>query len=101
MPNGNVPHLWVEIPWIIDRRIEVMYLILNQLKDDWASLVKIGPDEAFRETLAKHVSAYVKKGVMPPEEISTAILNIADDVMAGRNVTLRAGDYIAIRNFMR
>jgi hypothetical protein len=38
---------------------------------------------------------------MPPEAIAPAILNMADDVMAGRQVSLRAGDYIAIQNFAR
>jgi len=38
---------------------------------------------------------------MPPPEIATAILNMADDFMAGRQVAMRSGDYLAIQNFIR
>ena len=30
-----------------------------------------------------------------------AILNLADDLMAGRSATLRAGDYVMLQNFAR
>jgi len=38
---------------------------------------------------------------MPPEEIAGPILNLADDFMNGREMTLKTGDYIALHNFMR
>ena len=38
---------------------------------------------------------------MPPEAIAPAVMNVADDVLAGRDVQLRAGDYIALQNFIR
>jgi hypothetical protein len=48
-----------------------------------------------------HVGAYLNKGVMPPEAIASAVINIADDFLAGREPVLRAGDYIAFQNFAR
>jgi hypothetical protein len=38
---------------------------------------------------------------MPPEEIAPTIMNLADDFAAGRQMCIRAGDYIAIQNYMR
>ena len=43
----------------------------------------------------------MQEGVTPPEDIASAIMNIADDLMSGRDITLRAGDYIAIQNHVR
>ena len=37
----------------------------------------------------------------PPSEIAGAIKNFSDDIACGREVVVRAGDYIAIHNFMR
>ena len=38
---------------------------------------------------------------MPPADIAPAILNMADDYIAGREVAIRAGDYISIQNHIR
>ncbi len=48
-----------------------------------------------------YAKAYIEKGEMPPADIAPAILNMADDYLAGRQVAIRAGDYIAIHNHMR
>jgi len=63
--------------------------------------VALGQDKAFNSLVETHVSAYIEKGVMPPAAIHGAILNIAEDMIAGRTPTLRAGDYIALRTFSR
>jgi hypothetical protein len=47
------------------------------------------------------VKAYVEEGKMPPPEIETAIMNAADDYLEGRDITLRAGDYIALQSYAR
>ncbi len=60
-----------------------------------------GNDKAFNTLIENHVSAYLEKGTMPPAPISGAILNIAEDVAAGRTPTLRAGDYIALQTYRR
>lgn len=87
-----------ELVW--KRKWWVMYLIVNdKVRIDDKVNAQI---EKFMDGVAlKHVRAYVDDGIMPPDAIAPAILNMADDVMAGRQVTLRAGDYIAIQNFAR
>lgn len=60
-----------------------------------------GKDVAFNRFVQGHISAYIEKGTMPPEAITGPILNMAEDVMAGREPTIRAGDYIALQNFRR
>jgi hypothetical protein len=87
--------------WVLDRRTWVMYLIINEKIRDLGKYVELKPDAKFEAYVTKHVKAYVEKNVMPPNEIAGAILNIADDQIAGRPMMLRAGDYIALQNFYR
>jgi hypothetical protein len=55
----------------------------------------------FNDFVLKYVNAYTSDGKMPPVEIAGAILNIADDLLSGREPTLKAGDYITIQNYMQ
>jgi len=87
--------------WILERWILVAYLIINWRVKELAERIRIRPERDFYEVVAEYVRAYVEKGVMPPEDIAPAILNLADDYMAGRTMNLRAGDYIAIQNHLR
>lgn len=93
----------VAIPaWIIKRRIEVMYLIINGwLNKVHEGMIHTAPDDNLYEIISKHTNAYLKDGVMPPAEIASTILNIIDDQKAGRKMTLRAGDYIALQTYLR
>jgi len=63
--------------------------------------IALGKDKAFNSLIETHVSAFLEKGTMPPAQISGAILNIAEDLVAGRTPTLRAGDYIALNSYKR
>jgi hypothetical protein len=97
-----IPKYFVSLPkWLIPRWWEVAYLIVGPLRDEWAELIEIKPDDRFSEVVTELVSAYVEKGKMPPDEIAPAILNLADDLMAGRKMSIRAGDYIAIQSHLR
>jgi hypothetical protein len=84
----------------------VAYLIIDVIRRHAAiekGLIKVvnGQDRVFTKLIQTHVAAYLEKGTMPPAEIAGPILNIAEDVMAGRPVVLKAGDYIALQNFRR
>jgi hypothetical protein len=87
--------------WVLDRRTWVMYLIINERIQDLVKFFELKPDAKFEESVKMHVKAYIEKNVMPPVEIAGAILNLADDQIAGRPMMLRAGDYIALQNFFR
>ena len=95
------------IPWqvatnILDRRTWIMYLqIRDGLRAEWERAVVIEPDGAFYARTQEIVHAYLEKGKVPPAEIAVPILNIADDVAGGRDVTIRAGDYIALQTYMK
>lgn len=94
--------IWIKREHILDRRTWVYYLIINEwVSEHLADLIKVEPDKRFFEVLGKHVEAYVQENQQPPEAIATVVMNVADDYMAGRDVVLRAGDYIALQNFMR
>ena len=64
-------------------------------------MIDARPDARFFEELNQHVEAYLDEGKAPPDAIASAVMNVADDVLAGRDVQLKAGDYIALQNFMR
>jgi hypothetical protein len=63
--------------------------------------VLTGKDTAFVKFVEGHVGAFIEKGTMPPAQIAAPIMNIAEDVIAGREVVMRAGDYIALESFRR
>jgi hypothetical protein len=58
-------------------------------------------DTRFIKMVNSHVNAFVENGTMPPAEIAAPILNMVEDIMAGREPTMRAGDYVALQNYMR
>ncbi len=91
----------VSIPsWILERKIRVLYLVI----DDWLHTDEVfqrAPDKEFYEFVAKNMNAYLHDGKMPPAEIAPAIMNLIDDQKSGRDLALRAGDYIALQNYMR
>lgn len=94
--------LFLQRELVMDRRIVLFYLILpsKELKR-MGPEIEVRPDERFYTVISKHVEAYVKDGKAPPKAIATAVLNAADDYLAGRDISLRAGDYIAVQNFAR
>jgi len=104
MSNGILGRrpVFIQRESILDRRIWVYYLIIvDKLAHQFDQALQARPDERFYETFSKHVEAYVKEGKAPPKAIETPVLNAADDYLAGRDITLRAGDYIAVQNFVR
>lgn len=89
---------------VLIRRVpsEVMYLIIiDQMLKKYRDLIVELPNERFDVMVRKEVVAHLVDGKEPAEEIRTAILNVADDMMAGRDLTLRAGDYVALMNYGR
>ena len=61
----------------------------------------VKPDASFNKAVTSYVKEYVEKGKMPPEAIAPAIMNLADDFASGREMNIRAGDYISIQNYLR
>ncbi|MFC1896279.1 hypothetical protein ACFL0Q_06415 [Thermodesulfobacteriota bacterium] len=77
-----------------------MYLIvIDKMLMKYRELIEVRPTEKFFDMVHKQVMRHVIDGKEPPMQIHSAIMNIADDMMAGREVTLRAGDYIALMNY--
>jgi len=80
----------------------VMYLvIIDKLLAKRADLLKVRPSEKFFDMLREQVVAHVAEGAEPPKEIASAIMNIADDIISHRDVTLKAGDYIALMSYAK
>lgn len=86
---------------MIFRKDWIKYLIIpshhNQLFDSGIEILK---DAQFSKVLENHVSAYIS-GETPPAEIAPVIMNLADDHLSGREVTLRAGDYVTLQSHFR
>lgn len=80
----------------------IMYLIVRDATlAEYRREIEVRPNEKFYDMVQKEVMAHVIDGKKPQEQILTALLNIEDDMMAGREVTMRAGDYIALMSYAR
>jgi hypothetical protein len=76
------------------------YLILNIDLGDLQELIERELPEKFTSTMASLVYGYMYENKMPPTEIAQTVLNVTEDMLAGRQVILRAGDYIAVQKYM-
>jgi hypothetical protein len=86
---------------IKERWCIVCYLIINWRVQELVEKAQWEIPVETYEVLATHLYNYVYKDEMPPVEIASTILNVADDFMRGKRVELRAGDYIALQGFVR
>lgn len=77
------------------------YLIINWRIDELVKRAEVRIPPEFYKEVAQHLYAYVYEDQMPPEEIAATILNVADDFVRGEPVRFRAGDYIALQDFLR
>ncbi len=99
MPPRWIEFVKVQIPKsIIDRKDWVRYLTLvNWHAKQLGDIVERVPDAAFTKFVEAQVQNYLK-GTAAPTAIQSAVMNIADDFISGRDVVLKAGDYIALQN---
>jgi hypothetical protein len=99
----DIKKLQITVPkWVFKRKTEVMYLVLGpDGLPKFKELLELGITDQLMEVVSKHVNAYIKEGAVPPAEIASPILNIADDMLSGRAPTIRTGDYIALQQFVR
>jgi hypothetical protein len=88
---------------VLNRREWVMYLAVpewvSKVKDN--KLISGKPSKEFYRFVVDQVNQYIFDNKEPEPEVATAIMNIADDYLAGRDQILRAGDYIAIQEYLR
>jgi hypothetical protein len=93
--------VWVEIPKI-PKKDWVKYLVLiDWHHDKLGDIVKGQPSEKFNEFVMATLQAYLDQSKMPSAAIMPAIMNLAEDQLAGREMTLRAGDYVALQQEFR
>ncbi len=87
---------------ILKRKDWIKYKIIP----DWRSklidehIIVGDPGKEFSDVVEQYVNAYIFNKKDPPAEIATAIMNIADDYLSGIEPVVRAGDYIAIQNYI-
>ncbi len=85
----------------VPRLMQIAYLILNVHTEHMFKDLDVRPSKQFNDVVGRYLDAYMSKGTMPPEDIAAPILNLADDLMAGKPMSLRAGDFIALNNHVR
>ena len=102
--NGRAK-IFVTLPkWLRKRWWEVAYLAppdWGVLRERFSNLTEVEPDEKFNQLISKSIEALVEKGELPPAAIAPTIMNMADDLAHGRQMTIRAGDYIALQGHLR
>jgi hypothetical protein len=84
----------------------VAYLIIDIFRqhpelENGLDRAVLGKDEGFNKFVTGQVQQYMEKGVKPPAAIAASVINIAEDIAAGRQPTMRAGDYIALQTAYR
>jgi hypothetical protein len=99
---GTYPRI-VRAQVLLDRKLIkdptwVMYLVIPEKLQVG---IKVLAPKAINTLINRYLGPYMEKGTRPPEQIAGAIMNVADDVMVGRQPTLRAGDYIALQTFAK
>jgi hypothetical protein len=88
--------------WIKELKWRVMYLYPPPVDfQDIRELLAQGARGRFLKEVQTHTKALLLNEKEPPEAIAGAIRNFADDIAAGREVTVRAGDYIAVQNYIK
>ena len=93
-----MPRYW-RVPIKFDPTIVMYLVIVDHLAVRRQDLLRFKPEEKFFDMIRDHVTAYAMEGVEPPKQIASAVMNIADDMMSGRETVIRAGDYIALMEF--
>lgn len=88
---------------IIDRRDWVKYLVIPywHTKVISENIIEADPGREFNEFIEKQMISYINEKREPPAEIASAIMNLADDYLAGREMTIKAGDYLSIQKYIR
>lgn len=97
-----VRKIGVSIPqWITERWCTVCYLVINWRIRDLVKQIQVKPGKEFYKVASKYLYDYAVNDKMPPAEIAPTIMNLAEDFLAGNPVKFRAGDYIALQNYLR
>jgi hypothetical protein len=65
------------------------------------TLLHVITGEKFNNFMHEQLTNYIYEKKTPPAEIAAAVMNVADDILSGRDPVIRAGDYIQLQNFMR
>lgn len=86
--------------WMLKKWWLVAYKIPPDLRGKFKELHEFEPDERFEALLTKYVAAALE-GKEVPEAIAPAILNLTNDVLSGREMMIRTGDYISLQAFAR
>ena len=80
----------------------LMYMVYNTSPFSSArDAVSVRPTAPFDKFVKDTVSNYLLNNIEPPQEIIVAIRNLADDVISGKNVVMRSGDYICLVNYAK
>ncbi len=86
--------------WILRRWIIVAYLYPPPI-GEFSKYAEVELESRAVKMLHTHVKAYMEKGIAPPAEIRSVVMNVADDLANNRTPTLRTGDYIDLQSFIR
>jgi len=98
---SNISNIRVAVQeWILRRWIIVAYLYPPPI-GEFSRYAEVELDAKAVNVLHTHVKAYIEKGIVPPAQIRSVVMNIADDLANNRTPTLRTGDYIDLQSFIR
>lgn len=85
----------------VDPSIRMYLIVKDFMLKKYNDIIKARTTNKFNNMVREEVMNYVIDAVEPPPQIHTAIMNIADDMMAGRDIVMRSGDYIALMSYAK
>lgn len=89
VPDWSIPHWWL-----------VAYKILPMLAKQYSDLLEPELGERFGKVIGGLINDALE-GKTLPDDIAPTILNLTNDLVNGREMIIRTGDYIAIQNHLR
>lgn len=88
--------VYVKFPKVPKKDWVKYLVVIDWHHDKISDVLTAQPSEEFNTFVMKTLQSYLD-GKMPPAAIVSPIMNLAEDHLAGREMTLRAGDYIALQ----
>jgi hypothetical protein len=90
IPKHLVPGWWV-----------VAYRIAPELAEHLREFIDMPRDATFNQVVTDLITMCFENPDKLPPDIAPTIYNLANDLMNGRDLMIRTGDYIAIQNHIK
>ncbi|MDJ0819751.1 MAG: hypothetical protein QNJ58_26345 [Desulfobacterales bacterium] len=101
MPTTPIPSPTSVVRMKFDPGVLMYLIIIDRHLLKYKDLFKVRPTEKFNDMVHELVVRHMSEEKAFSGPVFNALANISDDMLAGREVVIRAGDYIALMEYGR